>query len=65
MNVLVAYATRHGATAGIAERIVAGLRSAGLQPEVCPVTDYRDRPAIDAWAAEIAAELTPHDAPDR
>ena len=92
MRVLVAYATRHGATAGIAERIAAALTAAGLSAEARPVQDVQDlepyeavvlggaaylfhwlkpamtfarrhhreladRPAIDAWAARIAAEL--------
>ncbi len=57
MNVLVAYATRHGATAGIAERIAAGLRSAGLQTEVCPVTDVGDITAYDAFVIGGAAYM--------
>jgi menaquinone-dependent protoporphyrinogen oxidase len=35
MNVLVAYASRHGSTAGIAERVAASVRSAGLR-ELAP-----------------------------
>ncbi len=97
---LVAYATRHGATAGIAERIAAALTAAGVSAEAravedvknvepydavvfgaydpdapavglgerfvqhmpaaraaLPAGDFRDWPAIDAWAAQIAAEL--------
>jgi menaquinone-dependent protoporphyrinogen oxidase len=48
MSVLVAYASKHGATQGIAERIAAGLTAAGCQAEARPV--------------EIAADLTGHDA---
>ena len=57
MNVLVAYASRHGATAGIAERIAAGLRSAGLQTDVKPVTDVRDVSAYDAFVIGGAAYM--------
>ena len=39
MKVLVAYATRHGATAGIAERIAAVLSEAGHAATVEPVED--------------------------
>jgi len=57
MNVLVAYASRHGATAGIAERIAAGLRSAGLQTEVSRVTDVGDVTAYDAFVIGGAAYM--------
>jgi menaquinone-dependent protoporphyrinogen oxidase len=57
MKVLVAYASRHGATAGIAERIAAGLRSAGLQADVFPVTDVGDVTAYDAFVIGGAAYL--------
>ena len=36
MNVLVAYATKHGATEGIAERIAVRLIAAGLLADVKP-----------------------------
>jgi menaquinone-dependent protoporphyrinogen oxidase len=42
MTVLVTYATRHGATAGIAERIAAGLEQAGLPADARPVGEVRD-----------------------
>lgn len=42
MNVLVAYATRHGSTAGIAERLAATLRAEGLSAEARPVAEVRD-----------------------
>ena len=37
MTVLVAYASKHGATEGIAERIAETLAAAGQQAEVRPV----------------------------
>ena len=42
MRVLVAYATRHGATAGIAGRVAAALTAAGLPAEARPVEDVKD-----------------------
>ena len=41
MKVLVAYATRHGSTTGIAERVAAGLRAAGVDAEARPVGQVR------------------------
>ena len=41
-QVLVAYATKHGATAEIARQIGDVLREAGLQTDVLPVQDVRD-----------------------
>lgn len=57
MNVLVAYASRHGATAGIAERIAADLRAAGLEAEVSPVTEVGDVTAYDAFVIGGAAYM--------
>jgi menaquinone-dependent protoporphyrinogen oxidase len=48
MRVLVAYATRHGATAGIAERIAAALTAAGLPAEARPVQEVREVKPYDA-----------------
>ena len=42
MNVLVAYATRHGATAGIATRIAETLTTAGHQAVALPVDQVSD-----------------------
>ena len=42
MTVLVAYASRHGATAGIAGRIAADLLAAGLPAEARSVNDVLD-----------------------
>lgn len=57
MNVLVVYATRHGATAGIAERIAAALRTAGLRAEARPVDEIRDVTSYDAVVLGGAAYL--------
>jgi menaquinone-dependent protoporphyrinogen oxidase len=48
MPVLVTYATRHGSTRDIAERIAQRLGAAGLQVETHPVEEVRDVRAYDA-----------------
>ncbi len=48
MLVLVAYATRHGATQGIAERIAETLRTDGLEAELLPVNAAGDLDRYDA-----------------
>src|SRR4051794_1353464 len=58
MVVLVAYATRHGATAGIAERIAADLSHAGIPAEAQPVQAVRDVRAFDAVVLGGAAYLS-------
>jgi menaquinone-dependent protoporphyrinogen oxidase len=57
MTILVAYATRHGATAGIAERIAATLRAEGLPAEARPVTEVRDITPYDAVVIGGAAYM--------
>ena len=57
MTVLVAYASRHGSTAGIAERIAAGLRSAGQPADALPVGEVRDVAAYDAFVVGGAAYM--------
>jgi menaquinone-dependent protoporphyrinogen oxidase len=44
VDVLVTYASRHGATRGIAERICIRLRDAGLEAELREVEDVEDLP---------------------
>lgn len=57
MKVLVAYASRHGATAGIAERLAARLSEDGLQAEAKPVTAVDDVRPYDAVVLGSAAYL--------
>lgn len=57
MRVLVAYATRHGATAGIAERIANTLTAAGLTAEARPVEDIGDLGPYDAVVLGGAAYM--------
>jgi menaquinone-dependent protoporphyrinogen oxidase len=57
MVVLVAYATRHGATAGIAERVAAGLCRSGVTAQSLPVTAVHDVRAYDAVVLGGAAYL--------
>jgi menaquinone-dependent protoporphyrinogen oxidase len=57
MKVLVAYATRHGATAGIAERVAAAPTAAGLSAEARPVEEVRDVGPYDAVVLGGAAYM--------
>ena len=57
MHVLVAYATRHGATAGIAVRVAATLRTEGLDAEVRPVSEVDDLAPFDAVVLGGAAYM--------
>lgn len=59
-QVLVAYATKYGAMAEIAEKIGQVLREAGLQTDVLPVdrvSDLRDWTAIHTWASQVCDSL--------
>jgi len=57
MAVLVAYATRHGSTRGIAERIAERLRTDGLEAEARLVTDVHDAARYDAFVVGSAAYM--------
>jgi len=57
MPVLVAYATRHGSTRGIAERIADRLRGDGVEAEARPVSDVRDADRYDAFVIGGAAYM--------
>lgn len=57
MSVLVAYASRHGSTQGIAERIAARLRASGIDAEAVSVRDVRNPAAYDAYVVGGAAYM--------
>ncbi len=57
MNVLVAYASRHGATQGIAERIAETLRSAGIDAKAQPVSSVKSAAGYDAFVIGSAAYM--------
>jgi menaquinone-dependent protoporphyrinogen oxidase len=57
MSVLVAYASRHGATQGIAERIAEALRAAGLDAEAQPVKGVGDPGKYDAFVIGSAVYM--------
>ena len=57
MTVLVAYASRHGATVGIAERIADGLSAAGVPAEARPVKEVGDITTYDAFVIGSAAYM--------
>jgi menaquinone-dependent protoporphyrinogen oxidase len=57
VNVLVAYASRHGSTVGIAERVAEGLQAAGMEAEARPVGDVGDLGSYDAVVIGAAAYL--------
>ena len=57
MAVLVTYASRHGSTRGIAERIADRLRAGGLDADVGPAAAVRDAKAYDAYVVGGAAYM--------
>lgn len=57
MRVLVAYASRHGATQGIAERIAETMRAAGLEAEALRVTAVKSLAEYDAFVVGSAAYM--------
>jgi menaquinone-dependent protoporphyrinogen oxidase len=57
MRVLVAYASRHGSTQGIAERIAEVLRAVGLEAEARPVATVKSVAEYDAFVVGSAAYM--------
>ena len=57
MHVLVAYASRHGATEGIAERIAETLLVAGIDAEAKPAAQVRNLAGYDAFVIGSAAYM--------
>jgi len=57
MKVLVAYASRHGATEGIAQRIADVLTAAALDVDVMPVGDADDLTGYDAFVLGSAVYM--------
>ena len=57
MRVLVAFATRHGATQGIAERIAETLRESGLDAEAQPAGSVGSLDGYDAFVIGSAAYM--------
>jgi menaquinone-dependent protoporphyrinogen oxidase len=57
MHVLVAYASRHGATQGIAERIAETLRAAGLEADARPAASVKSLAGFDAFVIGSAAYM--------
>lgn len=57
MRVLVAYASRHGATQGIAERVATSLQAAGIDAEARPATSVKSLAGFDAFVIGSAAYM--------
>jgi menaquinone-dependent protoporphyrinogen oxidase len=57
MRVLVAVASRHGATRGIAERIAGTLRTAGIDADLQPAASVRDVAQYDAFVVGSASYM--------
>lgn len=57
MNILIAYASKHGATAGIAARIAERLDGAGLTTELVPVDEVKSVGQYDAVVLGAAAYM--------
>jgi menaquinone-dependent protoporphyrinogen oxidase len=57
MKVLVAYASRHGATRGIAERIAQTLRADGVDADIQPAASVRQVAGYDAFVIGSASYM--------
>jgi len=57
MTVLVGYSSKYGATEGIAERIAATLRTAGVEADARPVESVDDPADYDAFVIGAAAYM--------
>jgi menaquinone-dependent protoporphyrinogen oxidase len=57
-SILVTYASRHGATKGIAERLATSLRSAGVDATALPVETVRDVDGYDGFVIGSAVYAT-------
>ena len=57
MKVLVAYASRHGATAGIAERLAARISSHEIEATACDVSAVSEIDGYDAFVVGSAAYM--------
>ena len=57
MSILVTYATKYGATQGIAERIAATLKTEGLTVELLPVTAVNDLSRYEGFVIGSAAYM--------
>ena len=57
VNVLVAYATKYGSTAGIAAKIGNVLNDRGMRVDVCPMSDVEDLSAYDAFVLGSAVYI--------
>lgn len=57
MTTLVTYASRHGATAGIAERVALTLEAQGVDTELLPVDEVGDVSRYDAFVVGSAAYM--------
>ena len=57
MRVLVAHSSRHGSTAGIADRITVRLTERGLDAESCDVGDVSEVGSYDAYVVGSAAYM--------